>query len=128
MGFSRFLSTLALVSLVFSSFDLVAARPYGHGHKEHKTFTKTIRSTYTVTESTPAPAVHTTVTETSPNVVPTGTSTSTTPNGTQLPSSSSSKYPAQSYSLVKEYCSGGTTFFDQFNFFTGDDPTHGFVE
>lgn len=45
------------------------------------------------------------------------------------PSSSSSpstKYPPLSYSLVKSY-SGGS-FFDQFNFFTGDDPTHGFVE
>ena len=30
------------------------------------------------------------------------------------------------YSLVKSYCSG--SFFDQFNFFTGEDPTHGFVE
>jgi hypothetical protein len=30
------------------------------------------------------------------------------------------------YSLVKSYCSG--SFFDQFDFFTGSDPTHGFVE
>ena len=41
-------------------------------------------------------------------------------------SSSTSKYLPLDYSLVKSYSAG--SFFDQFNFYTGPDPTHGFVE
>ena len=40
--------------------------------------------------------------------------------------SSASKYPPLEYSLLKSYSAG--SFFDQFNFYTGEDPTHGFVE
>ena len=43
------------------------------------------------------------------------------------PEETNTKYPAARYSLVKSYCNGGS-FFDEFNFFTGDDPTHGFVQ
>jgi hypothetical protein len=148
MGLSRFLSTLALVSLTFS-FDSVAARPFKH--KEHKTLTKTVHSTYTTilkeTPQAPAPNVHSTFYTTyyttiangggspspepeAPAETPTaahhGTKTSAAQTGTQSPASSNSQYPAQSYSLVKEY--SGSSFFDQFTFYTGSDPTNGFVE
>lgn len=43
------------------------------------------------------------------------------------PVETNTKYPAQSYSLVKSYCNGGS-FFEEFTFYTGDDPTHGFVQ
>jgi len=41
-------------------------------------------------------------------------------------SSSTSKYLPLDYSLVKSYSAG--SFFEQFDFYTGADPTHGFVE
>ena len=43
-------------------------------------------------------------------------------------SSHSSSYPAQSYKLVKDYKAGTSSFFNNFNFYTGSDPTHGNVE
>jgi hypothetical protein len=52
---------------------------------------------------------------TTPTTKPTRTSAEPTPSAT-----------GGAYSLVKSYCS--ESFFDQFNFFTGEDPTHGFVE
>jgi hypothetical protein len=32
------------------------------------------------------------------------------------------------YNLVKDFQAGTTNFFSNFNFFTGADPTHGFVQ
>jgi hypothetical protein len=43
------------------------------------------------------------------------------------PVETNTKYPAASYSVLKSYCNGGS-FFDEFNFFTGEDPTNGFVQ
>lgn len=53
------------------------------------------------------------------------TSTSTTTSSPATSSSSNSEYPPLDYSLVKCYAGD---FFDQFDFFTGADPTNGFVE
>ena len=41
-------------------------------------------------------------------------------------SPSAKKYPPLNYKLIKSYSPG--SFFDQFHFYTGPDPTHGFVE
>lgn len=153
MGLSNFLSTLALVSLTFS-FDLVAARPFGHKHDQHMTLTKTVRSTYTTTlNDATAEGAHSTFYTTlyttihhggagassvisseseTPEVAtqtPSGsTATSATSPSATEGSSSNGLYPPQTYTLVKEFCNGGTAFFDEFNFYTGSDPTNGFVE
>jgi hypothetical protein len=37
-------------------------------------------------------------------------------------------YAPATYTLVKDYQAGSNAFFDNFNFFTGADPTHGFVQ
>lgn len=37
-------------------------------------------------------------------------------------------YPTASYNLVKDYEGGTDNFFNHFNFYTGQDPTHGFVK
>jgi len=54
-------------------------------------------------------------------------STAESPAPASTSSSSSSFYPSQRYSLVKNYMDDGN-FFDQFDFYTGSDPTNGFVE
>lgn len=56
-----------------------------------------------------------------------GSSTVESPPPASTPSSSSSFYPPQRYSLVKNYMDDGN-FFDQFDFYTGSDPTNGFVQ
>jgi hypothetical protein len=61
---------------------------------------------------------------TSTSTLETSTSTTTSSAATST-SSSNSKYPPLDYSLVKCYAGD---FFDQFDFFTGADPTNGFVE
>jgi hypothetical protein len=48
----------------------------------------------------------------------------TVPRG-GIPSPSVAPVPG-AYSLVKDY--SASSFFDEFNFFSGEDPTHGFVE
>ena len=71
-----------------------------------------------------APAFH------PPSQPPSSTTTTSTTTAAAPPRSSmssSSRYPPLDYSLVKCYSDGGS-FFDNFNFFTGSDPTHGFVE
>ena len=37
-------------------------------------------------------------------------------------------YPTATYKLVKDYGAGTSSFFNNFNFFTGADPTHGNVK
>jgi hypothetical protein len=37
-------------------------------------------------------------------------------------------YSQASYHLLKDYQAGTTKFFDNFDFFTGSDPTNGFVK
>jgi hypothetical protein len=49
----------------------------------------------------------------------------TVPRST-IPSVPSVAPGAGAYTLVKDYSS--SSFFDEFNFFSGEDPTHGFVE
>jgi hypothetical protein len=112
-------STLALVSLLF---NLVAARPYknhnGGGRTVTSSFTsrRIATSTSTDTADTAAPI---------PSALRSHRATSTSKSASASPTSTS-KYPPLDYSVVKSY-SGGS-FFDQFNFYTGEDPTHGFVE
>jgi len=111
------------------------------------TGTETLTSFLTVSTTINAPAGHTPnvvpapAPANTPNVVPpppgiysskftststleTSTSTTTSSAATST-SSSNSKYPPLDYSLVKCYAGD---FFDQFDFFTGADPTNGFVE
>ena len=142
MGSLKFVSTLALVSLAF--FNMVVALPYN----SHNSSIQSSRQHYdnqTVTfSSTPTRITTLTTTgtypENSPTVTPkslfrsksisNSTFTTSAPTATSASapasSSSSSKYPPLHYSVVKNYF--GTSFFDQFNFYTGEDPTHGFVE
>ena len=40
----------------------------------------------------------------------------------------SASYPAATYKLVKDYGAGTSSFFNNFNFFTGADPTNGNVK
>jgi hypothetical protein len=47
---------------------------------------------------------------------------------TNDPSSNSNSYPTANYNLVKDYGAGTSAFFTNFNFFTGADPTNGFVK
>jgi hypothetical protein len=135
MGFSNWVSTFALVSLAFSSFNLVAARPHhnhpaplenrgGHHHNDQTAsidavpFVSTSTSTGSVTDIAR-------IRHGSPKHSKSA-STSTSSSSDSTPTSSSSQYPPLTYSLVKCYSEG--SFFDQFNFYTGSDPTHGFVE
>jgi len=37
-------------------------------------------------------------------------------------------YSPATYQLVKDFQAGTSSFFSNFNFFTGSDPTHGFVQ
>jgi len=37
-------------------------------------------------------------------------------------------YPTANYWLVKDFQAGTANFFDNFNFYTGADPTHGDVK
>jgi hypothetical protein len=37
-------------------------------------------------------------------------------------------YSPTTYTLVKDYQAGTSAFFNNFQFFTGADPTHGFVQ
>jgi len=149
MGFSDFVSTLALVSLVFNNNYLVAARPHRNQrsafHKNHHHGggsdggrgggqQSSITLSVTHTPMSPFPPQDTTNAEPIAPPPPAilhahskaRTTTTTTSTAPQASSSSSSKYPPLDYSLVKSYSPG--SFFDQFNFYTGSDPTHGFVE
>ena len=157
MGLNILSTLALVSLITFSSIDHVAARPHQiHTHTKtvRSTLTTVIKpasapapgfsaTTYTTMTVDHTPAVSTPLSgavsapasEPAPLSGPKnpkgtatkGKQTSATAEGTTLPSSSSSKYPAQDYTLVKEFCTGGTAFFDQFNFFTGADPTHGFV-
>ena len=146
MGFFNFVSTLALVSLAFNSNYFVAARPHrnkvrlynkitimavvvkeGRGQQTTITLSVTPRSPFlpqdTPTNSAPIASPPPAKSHAHSKAGTTTTTTSTAPHAS---SSSSSKYPPLDYSLVKSYSAG--SFFDQFNFYTGSDPTHGFVE
>jgi hypothetical protein len=37
-------------------------------------------------------------------------------------------YPTATYTLLKDFQAGSSNFFNNFNFYTGADPTNGFVE
>jgi hypothetical protein len=37
-------------------------------------------------------------------------------------------YPTATYKLVKDYGAGTSSFYNNFNFFTGADPTNGYVK
>jgi hypothetical protein len=37
-------------------------------------------------------------------------------------------YPASTYTLVKDFQAGTSSFFNNFNFYSGADPTNGFVK
>jgi hypothetical protein len=143
MGFSKFFSTFALVSL-FISLHGVAALPHDGGHHHHHhherpTTTEIagppeVSSTEapvvpiaTVTEpaGTPAAGTHRGHTSKSTTAAspqsPTISSGTSAPTATSVPGGSSG-----TYSLLKDFC--GNSFFNEFNFYTGPDPTHGFVE
>jgi len=152
MGFIG-LGSLTLVSLGLLSLNafVVAVRPHhhealhhvdgggnhhhpgGNTHSTSTTFTTTRRFTRTHDASPisaspppsfPVPDFH------RPSKRPSSTTTMSTTTASASASSSTSstsKYPPLDYSLVKCYSDGGS-FFDNFNFFTGSDPTHGFVE
>jgi hypothetical protein len=42
--------------------------------------------------------------------------------------SNTGSYPSATYKLVKDYQAGTSAFWNNFNFFTGADPTNGFVK
>jgi hypothetical protein len=147
MGFLNFVSTLALVSLAFNSDAFVAARPHDHQgsrfkqNRRHGGSSEGGQQQTTIASS----VMHTQMSKFHPQGTPTsagpiashppakshahskaGTATTKTRKAPHASSSSSSKYPPLDYSLVKSYSVG--SFFDQFNFYTGSDPTNGFVE
>ena len=118
-----FLSQLALVSLAIS-FETVAAHPrHRHNERAHH-------------HGQPQPRPVTTTTTTVPNDVPFATRgvPGPAPAPATIPNSGgniTSKPPpptggSGAYQLVKSY--SGSSFFNNFNFFTGADPTHGFVK
>lgn len=136
MGFFNFVSIFVLVSFSFNNNHFVAARPHQNNGSalvqihhnaggDNPEITTTPLSTFLPQATAidpPQPAVSS-KSHTHSKAKHTATKTSTSPKAS---SSSSSKYPPLDYSLVKSYSTG--SFFDQFDFYTGSDPTHGFVE
>jgi hypothetical protein len=119
-----FLSQLALVSLAIS-FETVAAHPrHRHNERAHHhgqpqprpvaTTTTTVPNVPFATRGIPSPAP---APATISNSV--GNITSRTPPPPATGGSGA-------YQLVTSY--SGSSFFNNFNFFTGADPTHGFVK
>src|SRR5437667_2665067 len=134
MGLLNFMTFVAL-NLVAINFgnNLVgghnhcSAQSQKHGYHGERYYTTTLSKIRTQvssvqtcnTKSNTVPIVHS-----CPEKSTTKITTSTT-SMAQKPSSTS-KYSPLEYSLLKSYSAG--SFFDQFNFYTGEDPTHGFVQ
>ena len=120
----------ALISVAIGSGNNLVGVYNGGGdnHSERMHHTTTLATTGTqvstiktcTTTSNNAPITHS-----CPEKSRTKTATTTT-SMTPHNSSSTSRYLPLDYSLVKSYSAG--SFFEQFDFYTGADPTHGFVE
>jgi hypothetical protein len=100
-------------------------QPVAAGHSRSKSRTRKSRSTTLTSKQQPQSNQNTKTKSATKSFTVTIESSSRTTSSS--PVETNTKYPAASYSLVKSYCNGGS-FFDEFNFFTGDDPTHGFVQ
>lgn len=140
MGFFNFVLIFALVSLAFINSHFVVALPASHKNqtngddgalrmgKHRSSITSSTTSTTSGTPIAAAPQAVSAISDLHSHAHSHSKSASTaTKTRTHHPSpTSSSQYPPLDYTLVKSYSAG--SFFDQFNFYTGSDPTHGFVE
>jgi len=128
MGVLRFVSRLALVSLAINSasFEMVEAAKH---HKPTTTIAVNAPPAAPPAAQTPAVQNPKPVTTKAANTITTSSST-TSPGPAvatvSIESNTTGVTNLGAYSLVKNYA--GSSFFDQFNFFSGSDPTHGFVE
>ena len=113
---TRYLRSTHLTTI---SQTVATVQPAAQGNKKTKSKTTTKQTTFTTIQQSPSSS------KAARKTISIEKSSSTTTSSS--PVETNTKYPAASYSLVKSYCNGGS-FFDEFNFFTGDDPTHGFVQ
>jgi septal ring-binding cell division protein DamX len=100
-------------------------QPAGHGSSQIPNSFSAYHSSRPVksaANSTIATSTKDRTTKARPTHTKSFTTSTTSPTSTEPAPSAT----GGAYSLVKSYCS--ESFFDQFNFFTGEDPTHGFVE
>jgi SLT domain-containing protein len=100
-------------------------QPVAAGHTNSKSKSRKTRSTTLTAKEQPQSNKNTKTKSATKSFTNSIESSSTTTSSS--PVETDTKYPAASYSVVKSYCNGGS-FFDEFNFYTGEDPTHGFVQ